>query len=45
VSWVSSDELKYRETMVEGLEKAPDYFSWLFSGKNFGKLVVKIADQ
>ena len=29
----------------EGLERAPEYFSWLFSGKNFGKLVVKIADE
>jgi NADPH-dependent curcumin reductase CurA len=43
--WVASGELKYQETLVEGLEKAPEYFSWLFSGKNFGKLVVKIADQ
>lgn len=43
--WVANGELKYQETMVEGLEKAPEYFSWLFSGKNFGKLVVKIADQ
>ncbi|MDG1164134.1 MAG: NADP-dependent oxidoreductase [Porticoccaceae bacterium] len=44
VNWVSNDQLKYRETMVEGLAKTPEYFSWLFSGKNFGKLVVKIAD-
>ena len=42
---VANGELKYQETMVEGLEKAPEYFTWLFSGKNFGKLVVKIADQ
>ena len=42
--WVTSGELKYQETIVEGLERAPEYFSWLFSGKNFGKLVVKIAD-
>ncbi|MBT5388750.1 MAG: NADP-dependent oxidoreductase [Porticoccaceae bacterium] len=45
VDWVASGELKYQETMVEGLARAPEYFSWLFSGKNFGKLVVKIADE
>ncbi|MDG0969405.1 MAG: NADP-dependent oxidoreductase [Porticoccaceae bacterium] len=42
--WVSDGELNYKETLVDGLENAPEYFSWLFSGKNFGKLVVKIAD-
>jgi len=41
--WVSSGAIKYRETIVEGLEKAPEYFSWLFKGKNFGKLIVKVA--
>ncbi|HIG66275.1 MAG TPA: NADP-dependent oxidoreductase [Porticoccaceae bacterium] len=43
--WVANGELKYQETIVEGLERAPEYFSWLFSGKNFGKLIVKIADE
>ena len=41
--WVSSGAIKYRETIVEGLEKAPEYFSWLFKGKNFGKLIVKVV--
>ena len=43
--WVASGEIKYQETVGEGLEMAPEYFSWLFSGKNFGKLVVKVADE
>ncbi len=43
--WVVNGELKYQETIVDGLEKAPEYFSWLFSGKNFGKLVVNVADH
>ena len=43
--WVSVGAIKYRETMVEGLEKAPEYFSWLFEGKNFGKLIVKVAES
>jgi NADPH-dependent curcumin reductase CurA len=45
VDWVSSGKLKYRETLVEGLQKAPEYFTWLFSGKNFGKLVVKVGED
>ena len=43
VDWVSSGKLKYRETIVKNLEKAPEYFNWLFEGKNFGKLVVQVA--
>ena len=43
--WVSVGAIKYRETIVEGLEKAPEYFSWLFEGKNFGKLIVKVAES
>ena len=43
--WVARGAIRYRETIVEGLEKAPEYFSWLFKGKNFGKLVVKVADD
>jgi len=42
--WVSSGAIKYRETIVEGLGKAPEYFSWLFKGKNFGKLIVKVSE-
>ena len=31
--------------MIEdGLEKAPEYFEWLFTGRNFGKLIVKVSD-
>jgi NADPH-dependent curcumin reductase CurA len=45
VEWVSSGQLKYRETIVEGLEKAPNYFNWLFEGRNFGKLIVQVAKE
>jgi NADPH-dependent curcumin reductase CurA len=43
VEWVASGKLKYRETIVKGLEKAPEYFNWLFEGRNFGKLIVQVA--
>jgi NADPH-dependent curcumin reductase CurA len=43
IEWVASGKLKYRETLVKGLEKTPNYFNWLFKGKNFGKLIVQVA--
>jgi len=45
IEWVASGKLKYRETIVEGLENAPEYFNWLFEGRNFGKLIVQVAEQ
>jgi NADPH-dependent curcumin reductase CurA len=42
-AWVRSGRLKYREDVVEGLENAPAAFLGLLQGKNFGKLLVKVA--
>jgi len=42
--WVKEGRLKYRETVIEGIENAPNAFLMLFSGNNFGKLLVKVAD-
>jgi len=41
--WLAQGKVKYREDMVEGLENAPEAFLGLFSGQNFGKLVVKVS--
>jgi NADPH-dependent curcumin reductase len=38
-----SGKLKSRETIVDGLPKAPQAFMGLLKGENFGKLVVKIS--
>lgn len=38
-----SGKLKVRETVVEGLDRAPQAFMGLLKGENFGKLVVKVA--
>ena len=38
-----SGELKYREDIVDGLDRAPEAFIGLLQGRNFGKLVVKLA--
>ncbi|MDE1152547.1 MAG: NADP-dependent oxidoreductase [Micavibrio sp.] len=40
--WVKQGKIKYREDVVEGLERAPDAFIGMLKGKNFGKLIVKM---
>jgi len=42
--WIAEGRLRYREDVVEGLERAPAAFIDLLQGRNFGKLVVKLAD-
>jgi NADPH-dependent curcumin reductase CurA len=41
--WLAAGKIKYREDMVAGLENAPKAFLGLFSGANFGKLVVRVS--
>ena len=41
--WLREGRIKYREDVVNGLENAPEAFLGLLKGKNFGKLLVKIA--
>jgi NADPH-dependent curcumin reductase CurA len=43
-TWVASGEIDHRETVVEGLENAPDAFLGLFSGDNIGKQVVRVTE-
>ncbi|GAC1621506.1 MAG: hypothetical protein NVS9B13_13160 [Candidatus Acidiferrum sp.] len=40
--WKMFGKLKDRETIVEGLEKAPEAINMLFTGGNMGKLIVKL---
>jgi len=42
--WVLDDSLRYRETIVDGLENAPDALAQVLTGGNFGKMLVKVAD-
>ena len=42
-AWLMNGKIKYREEIIEGLEKAPAAFIGLLKGDNFGKLVIKIA--
>ncbi len=43
--WVRAGRLKYREDIVDGLEKAPASFLGLLQGKNFGKLLVRMTTR
>ena len=40
--WIANGVVKSRETIVDGLEKAPDAFVGLFSGENTGKMLVRL---
>jgi NADPH-dependent curcumin reductase len=40
--WKMMGKLKDRQTIVEGLEKAPEAINMLFTGGNTGKLLVKV---
>jgi len=42
-AWVGEGRIRYREDVVEGLEHAPEAFIGLFEGRNFGKLLVRVA--
>jgi NADPH-dependent curcumin reductase CurA len=40
---VASGKLKYRETVAEGIDSAPEAFIGLLKGRNFGKQLVKLV--
>lgn len=41
--WVKEDKIHYREDITDGLENAPQTFIGLLKGKNFGKVVIRVA--
>ncbi len=44
-AWVREGRLKYREDVVEGLDAAPRALIGLLEGRNFGKLLVRVAQD
>ncbi|UCD80427.1 MAG: NADP-dependent oxidoreductase [Desulfobacterales bacterium] len=42
--WIAEGKIKWKETIVDGLENAPRAFIGLFKGENFGKMIVKVGD-
>ena len=41
--WVRDGRIRYREDVVEGLDKAPEAFMGLLKGRNVGKLLVRVS--
>ena len=40
--WIAAGQIKSQETIVEGIENAPNAFIGLFTGENMGKMLVKL---
>lgn len=43
--WVKEGNIHYREQVTDGLENAPDALIGLLEGKNFGKVVIRVANN
>jgi len=41
--WMGQGKIRWEETVVEGIENAPDAFLGLFRGENLGKMLVKLS--
>ena len=44
-AWLREGKLKFREDIVDGLERAPAAFIGLLEGKNFGKMLVRVGQD
>jgi NADPH-dependent curcumin reductase CurA len=42
-AWVRSGELRYRETVVDGIDQMPQAFIGLLAGDNVGKMLVRVG--
>ena len=43
--WVRDGSVRYREDVVDGLERAPEAFRGMLAGRNFGKVVIRVGDD
>jgi NADPH-dependent curcumin reductase CurA len=41
--WIKAGKMKWRETIYDGIERAPEAFIGLFKGENFGKMLVRVG--
>jgi NADPH-dependent curcumin reductase CurA len=42
-AWIRDARVRYREDIVDGLDNAPEAVIGLLQGRNFGKLLVRVA--
>lgn len=43
--WLRAGKLRYREDVVDGLERAPEALIGLLQGRNFGKALVRLSPE
>ena len=41
--WINDGQVKYDETILDGIDRAPEAFQGLFTGANMGKMLVKLV--
>ena len=43
-AWLAEGRIRYRETILEGIESTPDALIGLFQGLNTGKMLIRVGD-
>ncbi len=43
-TWIKAGQIRWEETIVDGIENAPKAFIGLFTGDNMGKMLVRLCD-
>lgn len=43
--WIKEGKLKHKEWMVDGLDQAPELLRSVLRGRNFGKAIVRVAEE
>jgi NADPH-dependent curcumin reductase CurA len=43
--WAADGRLRWRDHVVDGLERAPEALNMLFTGENTGKVIVQVAPE
>jgi NADPH-dependent curcumin reductase CurA len=44
-AWIAAGQLKWQETIIDGIENAPRAFIGLFKGENVGKMLVRLGPE
>jgi NADPH-dependent curcumin reductase CurA len=43
VEWIKADQIRWEETILDGIENTPEAFTGLFRGENLGKMLVRVT--
>ncbi len=44
-AWIAAGQIKWEETVIDGIENAPEAFLGLFKGENMGKMLVRLSPE